>query len=101
MQRKNIVRIAIIVGLILLVPLTLQLTIGTGIDGQGWNWRFGDFVVMGALLFVTGLGIDFAVRKTTKPMHKIIAVVALVLLFLLIWVHLAVGIVDSLPFAGS
>ncbi len=101
MQSKNIIRIAIVVGLILLVPLTLQLTIGTGVDGQGFNWKIGDFIFAGALLFVTGLGIDTATRKITLPAHRIMAIGAIVLIFLAVWVHLAVGIVDSWPFAGS
>jgi hypothetical protein len=98
---KSIARAAIGTGLILLIPLTLQLTIGTGIDGQGWNWKLGDFVVIGALLFAAGLAIDFAVRKLTKPTYRVIAVTSIVLLLLVTWIHLAVGIVDSWPFAGS
>lgn len=97
---KSITRVVIGTGLILLIPLALQLTIGTGVDGQGFNWKLGDFVVIGVLLFVAGLAIE-AVMKIKKPVHRVIAVASIVLLLLVIWVHLAVGIVDSWPFAGS
>lgn len=97
---KNIIRIAVVVGLILFIPLVLQLTIGTGVDGQGFNWKLGDFVVMGALLFGTGLAIDFATRKFTNPTHRIAAIIAIIFAFLLVWAELAVGIFGT-PFAGS
>jgi Kef-type K+ transport system membrane component KefB len=55
---------------------------------------------MGILLFATGLGVDFAVRKTNKPMYRIIAVTVVVLMFLLVWAELAVGIFGT-PWSGS
>ncbi len=99
--KLSILKIAVIVGLILLIPLTLQLTIGTGVDGQGWNWKVGDFIVMGILLFITGLAIDFSAKKYKGSKYSIVAIIVILALFFLIWVHLAVGIVDSWPFAGS
>lgn len=97
---KNIIRIAVGTGLLLLIPLVLQLTIGTGVDGQGFNWELGDFVIMGVLIFSTGLAIDFAVRKINKRSHRIFSVIAIVLILLLTWAELAVGIFGT-PFAGS
>ncbi|MFA6307465.1 MAG: hypothetical protein WCS88_02150 [Patescibacteria group bacterium] len=94
MKHQNIVRIAIIVGLILLVPLiAMQFT-------EEVNWSLTDFVVMGALLFGTGLGINFALNKLSNPEYRVIVVTIIVLIFLLIWVELAVGIFNT-PFAGS
>lgn len=97
--RKHAARIAIIVGLILLIPLVLTL-LGDGIDGQGWNWKPGDFVFGFVMLFGTGLLLDYAARKLAKPSHRIIACIAIVIAFLLIWAELAVGIIGT-PFAGS
>src|SRR3989344_7418 len=88
-QNKNIVRIALVVGIILLIPLVLTIRDG-GVEGVGWNWTLGDFIVMGVLLFGTGLAIDFAVRKLTNPVYRVFAVIAIVLVLLLIWVELAV-----------
>ncbi|MEX0931158.1 MAG: hypothetical protein WDZ88_00240 [Candidatus Paceibacterota bacterium] len=97
-ERKSIVRISLITGLLLLIPLILQLTIGTGVDGQGFNWKLGDFLIIGALIFITGLALE-ATRKL-KPKHRIIAIIVVILLFLLTWTELAVGILGT-PFAGS
>jgi len=48
-----------------------------------------DFIIMGALLLRTGIAIDFAVRKITRPLYRIISVTAIVLTLLLIWIELA------------
>jgi hypothetical protein len=98
---KSIVHALIGTGVLLLIPLALQLTIGTGVDGQGFNWKPNDFVVMGVLIFCAAFGLDVAARRIAGTRSRYAAVAAIVLLFLLVWVHLAVGIVDSWPFAGS
>lgn len=100
MKNKNVIRPAIGTGLILLIPLALQLTIGTGVDGQGFNWQLGDFLVMGALLFSTGLALEFTTKKLKNSPYRIIASLAIVAVFLLIWVELAVGVFET-PFKGS
>lgn len=92
---------ALVAGALLLIPLALQLTIGTGVDGEGFNWKLGDFVVIGVLLFCTGLAIDFAVRKITNPTSRVFAVIAIVLALLLIWADLAVGIFNIPGISGS
>lgn len=86
-MRKRIIRIAVVVGLILLVPLVLTLLNihNGGVEGGGWYWKPGDFIVMGALLFGTGLAIDFAARKLANPAHRVFAITAIVALLLLIW----------------
>ena len=90
MKNKNIIRIILITAGILLVPLVLQLTIGTGVDGQGWNWKPGDFIVMGILLFITGFMIDLALRKMGR--YRVARAILVVVLFLWLWVELAVGL---------
>ena len=87
---KSITRAALGAGLILLIPLALQLTIGTGVDGQGWNWKLSDFIVIGALLFVAGLGIDIARRRMGK--YRVLGIMAVVLGFLWLYAELAVGV---------
>ncbi len=94
-MKKNIIRILIVVGIILLLPLVLTLT-GSGVDGIGFHWTFTDFVFMGTLLFITGLGIDFVLRKIKTPTYRVLAVAAVVLLFLAVWTELAVGAVSQL-----
>ncbi len=90
MKKKNILIVAAVTLGILLVPLILQLTVSTGVDGQGFNWEVGDFVVMGVLIFITGLLISLALQKTSK--YRVIAVTLIVLVFLWLWAELAVGV---------
>ncbi|PIR38299.1 MAG: hypothetical protein COV34_01685 [Candidatus Zambryskibacteria bacterium CG10_big_fil_rev_8_21_14_0_10_42_12] len=90
MKVRHILRVTLITGLILLVPLVLQLTIGSGIDGQGFNWKLNDFVFMGGLIFIAGLLIDVARRKMGK--NRLIAIGVIVVLFLWLWAELAVGV---------
>lgn len=54
------------------------------------NWTFSDFVIMGALLFVTGLLLDLVIRKLDK--YRVIAALGVVALFFWLWAELAVGI---------
>lgn len=93
----------IIVGAIslLLIPLVLQLTIGTGIDGKGFNWQLGDFVVFGLLLLGTGLLVELVMRKVKSTLKRILICGVVFLVFLLIWADLAVGIFNIPGFSGS
>lgn len=84
MRNSNIKKIAFVVVIILLFALIGNFTV------QGWNWGPIDFVVAGILLFGTGLLIDFAIRKLKNPIARIIAVLAIVLAFLMIWAEIAV-----------
>lgn len=98
---KRLFGILLGVTILLLTLLVLQLTIGTGIDGQGFNWELGDFVIIGFLLFSTGLLCEFVMRKV-KSINKIILICgAILLVFLLIWADLAVGIFNIPGFSGS
>ena len=84
MPTKNVLRVALISAAILLIPL-----VGTQVS-EGWKWDLFDFIVMGTLLFVTGLLIDLALRKTGT--YRIGASLLIVFLFLWLWAELAVGI---------
>lgn len=64
------------------------------------NWSLGDFIVMGILLSGLGFICEFIFRKITNKTYKIGLFALIVIVFLLIWVELAVGIFNS-PFAGS
>jgi hypothetical protein len=75
----NIFRIALGTALILLIPVLGK-----------WPWTRSDFVVMGTMLFVTGLMLDLVMRKMGK--YRVAAAVVIVVLFLWLWVELAVGL---------
>lgn len=88
LRSKNVIRPAFVTLLILLMPLVaMQFS-----DEVVWGAM--DFVVMGALLFGTGLGLEAIVLKTRNSKYRIALALALILAFLLIWVELAVGIFD-------
>lgn len=75
-------------GLLLLLPLVaMQFT-------REVNWTGSDFLVFGAMLLAAGAGIELATRARLGTAGKSVAVAAVLAAFLLVWVELAVGIVD-------
>jgi hypothetical protein len=64
------------------------------------NWSFFDFIVMGFLLLVLGMGIYLVSTRTKSLKVRMLYILIMCLLFLLIWAELAVGIFGT-PFAGS
>ena len=58
------------------------------------NWGPGDFLVMGILLAAVGGGIEAAVRLTDSPRARLLACVAILAAFMLVWAELAVGLFD-------
>ena len=80
--------------LLLLIPL-----IGMQFTSE-INWSLSDFIAMGILLLGLGFASEFIFRKITNKTYKIGLIALIVIVFLLIWVELAVGIFNS-PFAGS
>jgi len=64
------------------------------------DWSARDFVIMGVLLFGTGLLCELVMRKVKSVQNRILICAALVFVFLLVWAELAVGVFGS-PFAGS
>ncbi len=86
-QNKNILRIALAVALILLVPLVaMQFTTEVA-------WSLFDFAFAGALLFGTGLAFELITRKAGSIAYRAAAGVALLAALLLVWINLAVGII--------
>jgi hypothetical protein len=59
------------------------------------NWGLLDFIVMGFLLFGTGLTYVFISRISEKGAYRAAVGLAVVAGFLLIWMNLAVGIIGS------
>ena len=91
---KRLAGIALTVAFLLLLPLiAMQFT-------NEVNWKLFDFVVAGILLFTTGTACEFVWRRVKKTEHRIIIVLAILGVFLLIWIELAVGIFGT-PLAGS
>lgn len=93
-QNKRFIIILFSVPLLLLIPLiAMQFT-------SQVNWSLLDFLVMGILLFSTGVICEFVLRKVKKKKHRIVLCVSILVILFLIWAELAVGIFGT-PFAGS
>ena len=80
--------------LILIIPLA-----GMAFTDE-FNWSLFDFIIMGTLLLAFGIGIQFIRNRVKPPKIRILLFGLLILLFLFIWIELAVGIFGT-PFAGS
>jgi|TARA_B100001250_G_scaffold58084_1_gene45106 hypothetical protein len=80
--------------LLLLIPL-IGMTITDEI-----NWSPFDFIIMGFLLTLLGIGINFVINRIKNFKNRILYIGILVLIFLLIWAELSVGIFGT-PFAGN
>jgi hypothetical protein len=78
-MQNNIFRVGFITAGILMIPLILR-----------WPWTLSDFIVMGTMLFFTGVMLNLVIRKAGK--YRVYAAIAIVLLFLWLWVELAVGL---------
>ena len=100
-SNKRLLSLLFGAGIILLIFAVLQLTIGTGVDGQGFNWKLNDFVICGFLLFGTAFLCEFVLRKVTTQKIRILICIVILLTFLLIWIDLAVGIFNIPGFSGS
>ena len=57
------------------------------------NWGLGDFLVMGFMFAILGMGLELAVRASRNNAYRTGAAMALVTGFLVTWSNLAVGII--------
>lgn len=94
MRNKRLYLILAVIVAILLVPFfAMQFT-------SEVNWDGKDFIAMGLLLLITGLICELILRKVKSAKGRLLFCGAILLVFVLIWVELAVGIFGT-PFAGS
>jgi hypothetical protein len=89
MQNKKIIRLALAVVFILLIPLiAMQFT-------DEVNWDLADFVIAGVLLFGAGFAYELIARKGSTTAYRAAVGVAVAAALLLLWVNGAVGIIGS------
>jgi heme/copper-type cytochrome/quinol oxidase subunit 4 len=92
---RSIIAVALVTVLILMIPLVaMQFT-----DEVKWNAP--DFVVMGALIFSTGMGFILITRGSPNVAYRIAAALTFATAFLMIWANLAVGLIGSGPNPGN
>lgn len=90
MKTNIFLRPAIVTLVLLLIPV-----IGMRVS-DGWQWTLFDFIFMGVLIFGTGLLLEYAIKKAARnKFYKIAAGIGLVVMFLLVWVNAAVGIISE------
>jgi hypothetical protein len=94
MGNKRLTIIMAIAAILLTIPLiAMQFT-------HEVDWTVSDFIIMGVLLFGTGLTCEFILRMVKSIKYRIIICGAVLLVFFLIWAEMAVGIFGT-PLAGS
>ena len=74
------------------VPLLLAIPFLAMQFSSEVTWSLTDFITMGILLLSVGMGIEFILRKTKSTQYRIALILGVILLFVLIWIELAVGI---------
>ena len=79
---------------LLLIPL-----IGMAITDE-INWSPFDFIIMGSLLIFLSIGINFVSSRAKNLKNRFLYIGILFLIFILIWVELAVGVFGT-PFTGN
>ena len=88
------IKILRVVGLLLLIPLiAMQLT-------NEVNWSLFDFMIMGAMLTITGLLGGEIFNRVKNSGYRLILTITIVLILFLLWAELAVGLFGT-PFAGD
>ena len=55
------------------------------------NWSVLDFIIMGGLITLLGVGLKWVSTRTTNSKIRMVYMGLLVLLFLVVWVELGVG----------
>jgi hypothetical protein len=94
-MNQAIFSVALITGIILLVPLiAMQFTSEVA-------WGVGDFIIMGFLLFGTGMAYVLISRVVTHIVYRVAIGLALATTLLMIWANLAVGLIGAGPNLGN
>lgn len=90
MEKKYVVRVGQVVGGLLTLAFVANFTV------EGWQWGLLDFVMMGGLLFVTGLALAWVLTTVKTGSFRVLAALGVLLLFLVVWTELAVDAVSQL-----
>jgi hypothetical protein len=89
MMYKTVVRIALVMAVILLLPLlAMQFT-------DEVVWDLADFVVAGVLLLGAGLTYELVARKGGTLAYRAAIGVAVATALILVWMNLAVGLIGN------
>lgn len=89
MKNNTILRIILVTGLFLLIPLYGNRFI------EGWNWSPFDFVFATVMVGGVQLAYAYISKKAGSSAYKIATGLTLLGMFLLIWINGAVGIIGD------
>lgn len=92
---KSIFLVALATVAVLMVPLVAMFFTNEV------NWGIGDFIVMGGLLFGTGLSFVLLTRFATDFAYRLGVGLGLGTMLFMVWANLAVGLVGAGPNAGN
>ena len=87
---NHIIRIALGTAFILMIPLVMM-QFSSEVD-----WKLADFIVIGTLLFGSGILYELIASKVRNKNHRISIGIAIAAAVLYIWAELAVGIFTTL-----
>lgn len=89
---KNFMYIALCTVLLLLVPFYFTMT---GAGGGGWLWVGGDYIF--AFVVIAGVlsMFEYVRQRAGSGTYKVASGVALAVLFALVWINAAVGIIGE------
>lgn len=86
---KSITRVALVTGVLLLIPLTAKFIT------DEMQWSVGDFIFAGILIFSTGFAYTLLSAQSRNLIYRIAAGLALFTALFLVWSNLAVGLIGS------
>lgn len=89
-----------LIGILCAIPVLLSIPLIAMQFTNEVDWTLSDFIIMGILLLITGLAIEFCLRKVKTARNRFIVTAVVLFIFFLIWAELAVGVFGT-PFAGS
>jgi len=92
---QSIPAVALVTVVILMVPLVaMQFS-------DHVNWSVLDFLLMGSLIFGTGVLFVLVMRLSSNIVYKVAMGLAIGATFFMVWVNLAVGLIGAGPNAGN
>jgi heme/copper-type cytochrome/quinol oxidase subunit 4 len=92
---RSVISVAVVtVGLLLIPFLAMQFT------GEV-DWGVFDFILMGALIFSTGISYKLVTRNAPNLVYRLAFGLGLGAMLFMIWANLGVGLIGSGPNAGN
>ena len=94
--KKSILRIALVATVIILLVPFVAMQFTNEVD-----WSASDFIIMGALVFGTGLAYVLISRFSSDTAYKTAIGLAIGSTFFMVWANLAVGLIGAGPNPGN